>query len=153
MFSHFSLFQNTIFHKMLNIGFWNFESIFVRMYLLFAATLFLSLWLSIWLDVYVLTLSWRRPLSYRNQSIDLLTLSWRRSLSYRNKSTDLLCKLMDWFLYDDCLRHERVKQFLWDINVYHITFGDKILRGLVLHAIYPKLWKSNHLAKRLIDYH
>ena len=31
-----------------------------------------------------------------------LTLSWRRPLSYRNQS-------VDWFLYDIGLRHERVK--------------------------------------------
>ena len=30
-----------------------------------------------------------------------LTLSWRRPLSYKNRS--------DWFLYDNGLRHERVK--------------------------------------------
>ena len=34
----------------------------------------------------------------------LLTLSWRRPLSYRN----LRSKSMDWFLYDNGLRHERV---------------------------------------------
>ena len=39
-----------------------------------------------------------------------VTLSWRRSLSYRNQSTDLLCKSMDWFLYDRDLRHERTKE-------------------------------------------
>ena len=39
----------------------------------------------------------------------LLTLSRRRPLSYRNQSTDLLCKSMDWFLYDNGLRLERVK--------------------------------------------
>ena len=33
----------------------------------------------------------------------ILTLSWRRPLSYRNQS-----KSMDWFLYDNGLRHERV---------------------------------------------
>ena len=38
-----------------------------------------------------------------------LTLSWRRSLSYRNHSIDLRSKSMDWFLYDNSLRHERVK--------------------------------------------
>ena len=38
-----------------------------------------------------------------------LTLSWRRSLSYRNQSIDLLCKSMDWFLYDNDLRHKIVK--------------------------------------------
>ena len=37
-----------------------------------------------------------------------LTLSWRRPLSYRNQSIDLLCKSMDWFLYGNGLRHERV---------------------------------------------
>ena len=30
-------------------------------------------------------------------------------LSYRNQSTDLLRKSMGWFLYDNGLRHERVK--------------------------------------------
>ena len=37
-----------------------------------------------------------------------LTLSWRRSLSYKNQSIDLLCKSMDWFLYDRDHHHERV---------------------------------------------
>ena len=39
---------------------------------------------------------------------ETLTLSWRRPLSYRNQSIDLLRKSMDWFLYDNVLRHERV---------------------------------------------
>ena len=38
-----------------------------------------------------------------------LTLSWRRPLSYRSHSIDLLRKSMDWFLYDNGLRQERVK--------------------------------------------
>ena len=41
-----------------------------------------------------------------------LTLSWRRPLSYRNQSIDLLCKSMNWFLYDNSLRHERVKVYV-----------------------------------------
>ena len=40
-----------------------------------------------------------------------LTLSWRKPLSNRNQSIDLLCKSMDWFLYDNGLRHERVNYF------------------------------------------
>ena len=40
--------------------------------------------------------------------IKTLTLSWRRSLSFRNQSFDLLCKSVDWFLYNRDLRHERV---------------------------------------------
>ena len=39
-----------------------------------------------------------------------LTLSWRRPLSYRSQTIDLRNKLMDWFLYDNGLRHERVKE-------------------------------------------
>ena len=41
-----------------------------------------------------------------------LTLSWRRPLSYRNQSIDLRSKSVDWFLYDNGLRHERVKQVI-----------------------------------------
>ena len=50
---------------------------------------------------------------FKNKSIHssylaILTLSWRRPLSYRNQSIDLQSKSMDWFLYDNGLRHERV---------------------------------------------
>ena len=38
-----------------------------------------------------------------------LTLSWWRPLSYRNQSIDLWSKSMDWFLYGNGLRHESVK--------------------------------------------
>ena len=40
-----------------------------------------------------------------------LTLSWRRLLSCTNQSIDLQSKSMDWFLYDNGLRLERVKSF------------------------------------------
>ena len=39
----------------------------------------------------------------------ILTLSWRRSLSYRNQSIDFSSKSKEWFLYDRDLRHERFK--------------------------------------------
>ena len=42
-----------------------------------------------------------------------LTLSWRRPLPYRNQSIDLLRKSMDWFLYDNGLRHERVRMICY----------------------------------------
>ena len=45
-----------------------------------------------------------------------LTLLWRRPLSYRNQSIDLQSKSMDWFLYDNGLRHERVK----DVVMSHV---------------------------------
>ena len=38
-------------------------------------------------------------------AISRLTISWRRPLSYRNQSIDLQSKLIDWFLYDNGLRH------------------------------------------------
>ena len=38
-----------------------------------------------------------------------LTLSCRRSLLYRKQSIDLPCKLIEWFLRDKDLRHGRVK--------------------------------------------
>ena len=42
-----------------------------------------------------------------------LTLSWRRPLSYRNQSIDLLGKSMDWFLYDNGVRRERVYESIY----------------------------------------
>ena len=49
-----------------------------------------------------------------------LTLSWRRSLLYRNQSIDLHCKSMEWFsmewfLYNRDLRHERIKGLIHDL--------------------------------------
>ena len=38
----------------------------------------------------------------------LLTLSWRRLSWYRNQSIDFLRKSMDWFLYDNGLRHVKM---------------------------------------------
>ena len=47
---------------------------------------------------------------FLQQYVTFLTFSRRRPISYRNQSIDLLCKSMDWFLYDIGLRHERVKK-------------------------------------------
>ena len=55
-----------------------------------------------------------------------LTLSWRRSLSYRNQSIDLQSKSIYWFLCDRGLRHERVKYQPWKnvpINTLIETWG------------------------------
>ena len=51
-----------------------------------------------------------RPLDFSEDRVQLLrlTLARRRPLSYRNQSIDLLRKSMDWFLYDNSLRLERV---------------------------------------------
>ena len=42
-------------------------------------------------------------------AVTLTLLSRWRPLPYRNQSIDLLCKSMYWFLYDNGLRHEKVK--------------------------------------------
>ena len=53
------------------------------------------------------------------QTTKPLTLSWRRPLSYRNQFIDLLCKSVDWLLYDNGLRHETVNQ-LWALEISKI---------------------------------
>ena len=53
-----------------------------------------------------------------------LTLSRRRPLSYRNQSIDLLRKSMDWFLYDNGLCLERVKIFFIFIWRYILMHGN-----------------------------
>ena len=52
-----------------------------------------------------------------------LTLSWRRSLSYRNQSIYLLHKSVHWFLYGNSLRHERVKSKLEKMFVQYSASG------------------------------
>ena len=57
----------------------------------------------------------------------LLTLSRWRPLSYRSQSIDLRSKSVDWFLYDNALRHERVKNMiLKDKQIYP---KDKVSEG------------------------
>ena len=48
----------------------------------------------------------------KRDSLSDLTLSRRRPLSNRNQFIDLRSKSMDQFLYDNGLRHERVNQIL-----------------------------------------
>ena len=62
---------------------------------------------------------------YKFHSVIILTLSWRGSLSYRNQSIDLQSKSMGWFLYDNGLRHERVKDGI--ILFLILTNGEKII--------------------------
>ena len=64
----------------------------------------------IWSDLIIKNNSLLLSDKYAAQGLFLkmlaLTLSWRRPLSYRNQSTDLPPKSMDWFLYDNGLHHE-----------------------------------------------
>ena len=62
-------------------------------------------------SVFFLLLLWQLCTAVKSKhAIDCLALSWRRPLSYRNQSIDLRSKSMDWFLYDNGLCHERVKE-------------------------------------------
>ena len=70
---------------------------------------------------------------YEYIEMKILTLSWRGPLSYRNQSTDLLHKSMDWFLYDNGPRHERVKL----LNQAHPVY---ILKLILLDYIENQRW-------------
>ena len=61
-----------------------------------------------------------------------LTLSRRRPLSYRNQSIDLLYKSMDWFQYDNGLRHERVMEKKLLLPVQHCSNVGFLKLALVL---------------------
>ena len=69
-----------------------------------------------------------------------LTLSRRRPLSYRNQSIDLLRKSVDWFLYDNGLRLERVNNFL-NIESYQ------------LHVMFCAIWYYLHNFKNVKNTH
>ena len=81
-------------HYYINIYVINCEVFFNQRYMITFESLFMSV-------------SWtKNNLSFRAT----LTLSWRRPLSYTNQFIDLQSKSMDWFLYDNGLRHERVNE-------------------------------------------
>ena len=69
----------------------------------------------------------------------LLTLSWWRPISYRNQSIDLQSKSVDWFLYDRDLRHKRVKRNSYLSLPVKLSFFVKSLQpGILLHWSVPK---------------
>ena len=69
---------------------------------------------------------------YIIMSIPELTLSWRRPLSYRNQSIDLFSKSMDWFLYVNGLCLERVK--------FETTRLSKLQRSFMMEPILTLFW-------------
>ena len=85
----------------------------------------------------------RKLVIYEFWVILYLTLSWRRPLSYRNQTIDLLHKSVDWFRYDNGLRHERVN--VWVI-VCLLPMSEKIRRNDTL------FWnsKAKHLIEKII---
>ena len=65
-----------------------------------------------------------------------LTLSWRRPLSYGNQSIDLLCKSKDWFLHDNGPRHERVNLIGLGVWILH---KKSFLENLIFCAV-ESIW-------------
>ena len=65
-----------------------------------------------------------------DENKDFLTLSWWRPLSYRNQSIDLQSKSVDWFLYDNGLHHERVKltAYIFSTKGYHYEYHPENVR-------------------------
>ena len=78
----------------------------MKLFFLFKTTL-----MQIWQFFYVFVFPWKCPILNPLKPLSQLTLSWRRFLSSRNQSIDLLCESFDWFLYGRDLRHERVNVF------------------------------------------
>ena len=76
------------------------------------------------------------------KSFVVLTLSWRRPLSYRNRSIDLRSKSMDCLLYDNGLRHEIVKE-IW-ANSY-ISMGNRISWNSLFNPLSanPTKWSNS----------
>ena len=70
----------------------------------------------------------------------LLTLSWRRPLSYRNQPIDLLRKLMGWFLYD---REE--------LNIFGGTFSDNSFGIFAKKKNIIDAWQGPTYAFRLCE--
>ena len=65
-----------------------------------------------------------------------LTHSRRRPLSYRNQSIDLLRKSMDWFLYDNGLRLERVNE---NSNVFIKYLPPQVIQSIMNKRFLVKL--------------
>ena len=69
-----------------------------------------------------------------------LTLSWRRPISYINQSIDLRSKSMGWFLYDIGLRHERVNFHSADfLMIWREIEASKVWPPLSLHHHHPEI--------------
>ena len=87
-------------------------------------------------------------LATKSPVLSQLTLSGQRALSHRNQSIDLLCKLMDWFLYDNSLRHERVNVFIvisW-LHFWHLK-SSNIFAGITFHKVSGFYYNQNKPAK------
>ena len=91
-----------------------------------------------------------------------LALSWRRPLSYRNQSIDLRCKSIDWFLYDNSLRLERVNEvlrFSWyflsrsaareTTRIYHVYYSQSRFVLLMMKGKFHDCRKKCEICSKL----
>ena len=90
----------------------------------------------------------KHNLVFRQQRPSLLTLSRRRLLSYRNQSIDFRSKSMDWFLYDNGLHHERVKSFI-QLCHFHAMFCLGNIISMVFQREISKLPNFTSNIKRI----
>ena len=72
----------------------------------------------------------------------VLTLSWRKSLSYRNQS-----KSMNWFLYDRDFRYERVKIFskFTRKHLYRCLVFNEVANFTLAHIFYRTPFASRRI--------
>ena len=77
-----------------------------------------------------------------DQYLSCLTLSWWRPLSYRNQSIDLQRKSLDWFLDDNDLRHKRVNSSRKCL-LKRIKFAGKLYAFIVLKQKNKRKIKRN----------
>ena len=96
-------------------------------------------------------MKWVKRIQKKTNRLWYLTLSWQRPLSYSNQSIDLQSKSKDWFLYDNGLRHERVKypimnsgiqirflrQHLKDVKISSVQFcyGSSDIFGVIYECL------------------
>ena len=72
------------------------------------------------ISIYIEIICWHFGLHGATKMSNLiLTLSWQRSVSYRNQPIDLQSKQIDWFLYNKDLRHKRVERVSKKLYVIH----------------------------------
>ena len=72
--------------------------------------------------------------------LSYLTFSWRRPLSYRNQSIDLRRKSMDWFLYDTASVMKGLKIHSWAKYQRRIYDCCNIQHGALCGNNYYRLW-------------
>ena len=84
--------------------------------------------------------------SSRKTDLVHLTLSWRRPLSYRNQSIDLQSKWVDWFLYDNGLRHERFKEGV-GLSKSVIPRQKSLLESYLRFCLINSSWKREKMSK------